>query len=194
MTTTSQLVDVMVAGLAGRTVLEDRVYSFRDWPVNPDVEPIGLFELPKEAMTSLGRGGAPQFETRATVPLHVRLRGPADINDAGAVAMRGQLVDLADAIKRALINHTPLWQAGLEEFATVNVDMRVTAEGREHIGEMVITFGLAFYQGPEDFFDPVAGDDDVEGAPPLEELQVTFDITQGDSLVIGPRLKIDPPQ
>ncbi|MGZ3272379.1 MAG: hypothetical protein ACXU82_03855 [Caulobacteraceae bacterium] len=192
--TSEILADVMVSAMRGQTDAGDNVFGYRDWPTAPDIMPIILLDLPDEDMESLGNGGAPQFLVTATVPIVVRVSAPADAGDTAAGLVQSQLADYRVKIKKILINRPTLWNAGLQRFPFIRSKIKSSSDGKLTTGELQMQIGIEFYQGPEQFYDPIAGDELIAGAPALTDVQVTTDITQGDSLVIGPRLDIQLPQ
>lgn len=169
-TTTAEL----LAGLVftalradGATGAGQNVFAPRDWPSQPDQLPSIFIDVPSEDKESLGRNGAPQFTVTATIPIVLRVTSKASAGDAGAVAVLAAMAALRRQVEVAVINAAPIMGL-LQQYPFVRAQMKVTAEGEQHIGECQMLVGMEFYQGPEDFAQPVT--------TPLEELAIYTDL------------------
>lgn len=136
-------------GLAG--VASTAVFGVRAWPTADDDLPQIQLALPEEDKTSLRRNAGNQFIVVATLPLLITVRSPADLDEAGAAAARGQLADIGRLIERTLIGE-PTLQRLIQRVAFVRSHGRVDGRGEEIAGQRVLMLGLEFYQGPEDFY------------------------------------------
>ena len=170
MTVTADLFALAVTALTGNTSAKSNVFSVLDWPTWDGSYPCIYIHPPEEDKTSLGRGGAPQFNVVATLTVEGRFQSPAggalDPFDQGAVVVETALSSLATEIEQALINYGPL-TIQLQQFPFIRTRITTSAEGEQHIGNLVSQIGLEFYQGPEDFYQP--------SATTLDEISVTTD-------------------
>jgi hypothetical protein len=166
-TTGDQLAGLMVTALLGKTGAANQVFLPRDWPDDLGVMPILRLTTPTERKQSLGRSGAQQFTVVATVRVLGRLTAPAQNGDAGAAAVLTALGVLQRQIEVAVINSYDLTLL-IQQIAFVEATNRVTSEAKQHVGELVMDFGLEFYQGPEDFAQPTLS--------ALEEMAVFTDL------------------
>lgn len=155
MTTTADLFAIAVTALQGTTSAGTNVFSVLDWPTWNGSYPCLYIHTPEEDKESLGRAGAPQFTVTATLTVEGRFQAPAGTSnapfDAGAAVVEAALFNLAKQIEQALINYGPL-MALLQQYPFIRTRMNLTAEGEQHLGNLVTQIGLEFYQGPEDFY------------------------------------------
>lgn len=168
MTTSADLRTLAAAALKGATDAGQNVFSALDWPTWNGSYPILYLQTPVEDKESLGRNGGPQFTVTATLKVSARVQTPAQANGAGAAAAVAALEALQRQIELALINNPTLMRE-LQQFPFVRSEMKVSAEGEQNLGELVMDVGMEFYQGPEDFF-PIA-------TTPLEQITVDLDAT-----------------
>lgn len=169
MTDSAALQDGVVEAIrTGPTAAGANVYSPRTWPTKPDVMPIVLVQSPTEEKTSLGRSGASQFNVVTTVRVVGRVYAKVAGDDAAAVAALAAVGVLQRQIEVAVINNQDLRALGVQQFSFVRIVTQVKTEGEFTFGELVMDFGLEFYQGPEDFH-PLASD-------PMAEIAIYADL------------------
>lgn len=165
MTTTADLLALTVTALTNTTDAGANVFSARDWPTWNGNYPILFIRAPEEEKESLGRHGPPQFTVTATLTVVARNQAPASGTvplDSGAVAVEAGLNKLKQQIEGALINY-PALTSLIQQFPFVRSRMTVTAEGEQHLGELVTEIGMEFFQGPDDFYQaPSAALTDIE--------------------------------
>jgi len=186
MTTTSELRQLAVIGLAGKTLAGDNVFSARTWATWKGTYPVLYLHSPLEDMDSLGRNGGPQFTVTATLAISARVEVKAKPRNAGAGEALLELETIQNQIKMALINYPPL-MSRLQQYPFIRSEIHENSEGETELAELVMQIGMEFYQGPEDFyplegpdysppFDPVAASI-VQPIVPLAELNTTDDLT-----------------
>lgn len=172
MTVTADLFAIAVTALTGTTSAGANVFSALDWPTWNGSYPCLYIHTPEEDKESHGTVGAPQFTVTATLTVEGRFQAPAGaVNspfDAGAATVEAALFLLGKQIEQALINYGPL-MALLEQYPFIRTRMSLTAEGEQHLGNLVTQIGLQFYQGPEDFYQPPTS--------VITEIAVTTDLT-----------------
>ncbi|MGO4416620.1 ABC transporter permease [Cupriavidus sp. KB_39] len=156
MTTTSDLADLAVQALAGKTEAGGNVFAPRDWPTWSGEYTVLMLHAPSEEGTSLGRN-APQFDVTATLQITGRMQVPAQDSDATASVLETKLEAMREQIKRALIN-SPQLMPLLQQFPFFRSRIVTDPSGEEHLGELSMEIGMEFYQGPEDFY-PVVGEE-----------------------------------
>ncbi len=166
-TTADDLVALMVVALTGSTAAANNVFAPRDWPAQLGVMPILKVQSPTERKESLGRSGAQQFNVIATVRVIGNVTALASSGDAGAAAAMAALRVLQRQIEVAIINSYDL-TLRIQQIAFVEIQNRITSEGKQHVGELIMDFGLEFYQGPEDFAPPTIS--------ALEEMAIFTDL------------------
>lgn len=154
------LLDIVVGILSGDGVTDagSQVFSPGDWPTQGDQYPRLKPRVVQESKQSLGRGGGPSFTVVSTLRIIGEVSAPAQFNDAGGSAAAAQLWRLARQVEVAVIGNGALYDAGVQQFATVNSQLAYSSDGETHLAGIQIDIGLEFYQGPEDFA-PVAADD-----------------------------------
>jgi hypothetical protein len=96
-----------------------------------------------------------------------RVTSTASAGDAGGKAAQDALALLQRQIEVAVINDYDLTKV-IQQLAMVDSVTKVSADGRQHIGELTMDFSLEFYQGTEDFA-PIAAD-------PITEFAVYSDL------------------
>lgn len=158
-TTSDDLVDLTVAALRAANVVGGNVWSYRDWPTGPYVEPIVILDLPDEDKTSLGRSGWPQFTVLATVPITIKASRLAKPDDLGALELQQDLAVIKRQIEVAVINAADL-TARLQHMPFVRTVSKIESRER-HQGQVQLQMGMEFYQGPEAFHQPELADLDV---------------------------------
>ena len=150
-TTAAMLRGLAVQALRGATAAGESVYSPLDWASYAGSYPVIGLQTPAEQKESLGRNGAPQFTVTVTLRVTARAQAAAVGLDQGAAAVEAVIEQLQSQIEIALINN-PALMGLLQQISSVHVQKDVSAEGKYHLGELVMELGLEFYQGPEDFF------------------------------------------
>lgn len=175
MTTTAQIRELVVQALTTKnaqgmypTAANGNVFSPRNWATFKGQYPAIFIRTPNEDRESLGRHSAQQFTTTATIHVSARVTAAALPNDAGAAQAELALEALKTQIDQALINN-PAIAIVLQQISFVRSEITVNSDGALPLGELVMQFGMEFYEGPEDFY-PVDGD-------PLEEITVDVDLT-----------------
>jgi hypothetical protein len=149
--TSDVLQGLMVAAMMGATAAGTNVFAPRDWPTDTSEMPILLVQSPSEVKeNAAGRSGPPQFTVTTTIRVVGRVTAKAQTGDAGAMAALAATGVLQRQIEVAVINNYALRRA-IQQFSSVTVKNGVSAEGEQHIAELVMDFALEFYQGPEDF-------------------------------------------
>jgi hypothetical protein len=177
-TTTASLMDAVVAALRGATQAQNRVFAPRDWPTFDGVYPAILVQAVRERKESLGRN-VPQFTVTSTLRITGRVSQPAGATaaglplgaqgaDAGAIAIEDALWSFQREIETAVINAYGVTIL-VQQFPSIEAQIMVSAEGKNHLGEVAIDLGLEFYQGPEDFAPP--------NAIPVTQLGLVTDLT-----------------
>jgi hypothetical protein len=155
MTVTSDLFAIAVTALTGTTSAGANVFSVRDFPTWDGNYPIMYIRTPDEDKQGLGRNGAPQFNVVATLTIEAIFQAPSEssagpFNQAAAIVEAG-LSALSHEIEVALINYAPLMEL-LQQFPFIRTSQTISAEGEQHIGQLLAHIGMEFYQGPEDFY------------------------------------------
>lgn len=164
MLTRAHLRQRAVAALkAAHTLAGQRVFSPRDWPTWHNDYPVLLVQTPRERKESVARG-VPQFTTICHLAVTARVEA------ASAEAAEADLETLCGQIEAALLTDYELI-SHLQQIASVETRLEVTAETRSHIGEAQLDFGLEFYE----VFDPITPSSAV---PPLDGIDVHPDLQQ----------------
>lgn len=166
MTTQVQCQALVVAALDGATDALDRVFTPRTWPTAPGVMPILLVTPGKETKRGKGRS-VTQFDVIGVVRVQGRVYAKSGAEDAGAVAALAAVQTLQRQIEVAVIAEPNLRRV-VQAFASVESQVSIGKEGELTFGEVLVDFGLDYYQGPEDFH-PLEGE-------PLETLAVFADL------------------
>lgn len=183
--TSDDIVDAVVAALREDGITGGNVWSYRDWPTSPDELPITALDMPDEDKTYLGRA-APGFTVVADVPITVRVKAPASIDDGGALEVQQLLAVERRKVEVSIINRPSIMRL-CQQIVFVRSRFNATPGGEQHFGEVVINIGFEFYQGPEDFH-VITGD-------PIEAFAITTRVTTPDGVIDpGPSLEIDLPQ
>ena len=172
MTVSADLFALAVTALTGSTNAGTRVFSPLDWPTWDGTYPCMYIHPPVEDKESLGRAGAAQFTVVATLTVESRFQCPAGSLsspfDSGAATVENALSVMAGQIERALIN-SPSLTTLVSQFPFIRTRMNLSAEGEQHLGNLITEIGLEFYQGPEDFYQPITFE--------IEQITVTTDAT-----------------
>lgn len=160
MVTLPMLRDIAVTQLTGQTNAGANVFSPRDWPTGDALYPCLLLQTPQEDKTSLGRA-TPMYTVVGTLRVTARVQNVSEIQaEADLETLRGQ-------IEGALIGNPALMMT-VQQIAWVRSAMKVSADGDYHLGELMLEFGLEFFQGPDDFY-PNPG-------VPLTEVKIVTDL------------------
>lgn len=134
----------MATIVAANTLAGKRVYEPRDWPTRPELFPMLLIQAPTDRKVSLGRG-IPQFNTTITLTVVGRAVGlsPEEVSKS--------LDLLSTQIEDALLCTTAFVE-NIQQFASVTTTSVVSAEAKQHIGEIGMQFEIEVYQmyGPDD--------------------------------------------
>jgi hypothetical protein len=166
MTTSAELRLIAVAALKGATDAGDNVFAALDYPTWDGSYPILYLHTPAEDKESLGRQSGPQFTTTLTLQVSGRVQ-VANLEDQSGVAEATvKLEALQRQIELALINN-PALMSQLQQFPFIRTEMKTDGTGDQNLGEIVMSIGLEFYQGPEDFY-PIPTD-------ALEQITVDVD-------------------
>lgn len=150
MTSRADLRDTAVQALMGATDVGARVFSPLDWDTWDGGYPVLIVRAPREEKESLGRG-QPQFTVTATIQITGRIQVAANRADVQDLAAEQALERLETQVLAAVINYPPL-MAMLQQFAFVRTRTGFSADGEQHLAEVIIEVGMEFYQGPEDFY------------------------------------------
>jgi len=163
MTQTADLLALAVTALQGADTLAGaRVYSARTWSTNTGQYPLIYCKAPSEEKESLSRNGPPQFNVVATLKICGRVQVGALPDGQSAALLEQQMGALGQQIHVALINN-PSIQKLIQRTSFVHTDQAITQEGSKETGEVEVSMGLEFYQGPEDFYDLPVYDLDTLG-------------------------------
>lgn len=151
MTTSADLRLLAAAALRGSTDAGENVFTAMDWPTWSGSYPLLYLHTPAEDKESLGRQGGPQFTVTLTLQVSGRVQ-VANLEDQSGVAQAtAQLEALQRQIELALINN-PALMSLLQQFPFIRTEMKTDGMGDQNLGEIVMSIGLEFYQGPEDFY------------------------------------------
>jgi len=167
MTTSAELRLLAAAALKGATDAGQNVFVALDWPTWSGDYPILYLHTPAEDKESLGRQGGPQFTVTLTLQVSGRVQFANTEDQAGVALATAALESLQRQIELALINN-PALMSQLQQFPFIRTEMKVDGEGDQNLGELVMSIGLEFYQGPEDFYPIPTG--------PLDRITVDVDL------------------
>jgi hypothetical protein len=167
MTQTIDLLLSAVEAIKDHTLAGARVYPVIDWPTTAAHYPVIYCRVPTEEKHSLSRNGGPDFTVTATLKVCARTEVSALPNGQSAAVLLQQLAQLSQQIQVALVNN-PALMGSLQQVPFIHTEMSITANGNKELGEVEVSIGLEFYQGPEDFYPlPVV---------PLTSLGLTADL------------------
>ena len=167
MTDMDTLRDAAVTALKGRTAAGQHVYSPRDWPTTHAAYPAIIVRTTDELAVSKGRFGVPEFDN--TITLAIAARVEATTEAAADTAVRA----LAQQIKAAILrNGQFIYQQEVQQFATFATKIDVTAEGKRHIGDVLVSFGVEVFQ----VYDPTIDAEGVALAPALLGIDIHADL------------------
>lgn len=153
-TTIDLLMGLVQTALVGATDAGSRVFVPDDWPTWSGEYPLLLVQCAHERKESIGRGSAPEFTTTGTLRITARASAPAQAGDAGAAVVEAAAWRLKRQIEIAVINATPVMSL-IQQYPFVESQIKVSAEGETHVGEMTMALGLEWYEGAEAFAQPV---------------------------------------
>lgn len=142
-----------------------------DWDTPPDRLPIILLRCTADRKTATTAG---QITFTSTVLMEIQ----AQIEANSAEVAQDKLEALSHAIECAVITNFDLNQI-VQKFATIDTVIGITAEGRRHNGDVMMSFTLELYE----VFDPVQQSPVQPAAWDLQEIGihndmiVTFDPT-----------------
>jgi hypothetical protein len=139
----------MVSALkAANTEAGQSVFSPGDWPTNSETMPAILVTAIHERKESMTRA-QPNFTTTASIMVDARLQA----NNEGDAQEKLDLI--SDQIEQAILTNYNLIQA-VQQVAFVETTAKVNSENGTHIAQVVMIFGLEFFQSQEDYYAPVA--------------------------------------
>jgi len=156
-TTSQDLLELCNEAVLNVTDAGSRVYKPGDWPSQDEQYPLIKMRLIHEARTSLGRGGAIEFVTVATIRLTGEVSAPATVDDAGATDAESALWRLKRQIEIAIVNSYPLTNQ-IQNIPMMVSQLDFSSEGATHLAGIRVDLQLEFYEGPESFA-PVESDD-----------------------------------
>lgn len=160
-----QLVDQVVAVLlAAATDAGTSVYAARDWPLTEPQLPSIMVKSPVERKQSLVKG-VPQFETVASIAILARTAGVT------SAAVETELSNLCQQIETAVLSSGSPVQMMVEEFESVDTDIRTTSEGAKPAGDALIVIACRFYE----LFEPTGGD-------VLDQISITMETGTGATI------------
>lgn len=133
-----------------------RVFKPGDWPTQQDQYPIIRLRIANEDRQSLGRSGAPEFTTIATIQALGEVSADAEAGNAGAGAAEAALWALKRQLEIAVINSYPL-MTEIQQFPSIRSTLNYDSTGSSHLASVQIDLALEFYEGPENFA-PVEAD------------------------------------
>lgn len=151
MTTTADLRLLTVGALQNATPAGSNVFSPRTWPTWSGSYPAIIVSAVQEEGESFGRNGPPAFTVTATVHISARIQTPAAEDNRGAAAAQLLLEQYREQIKAAVINYPPLMSV-LQQYPFFRSVIDITDEGERPIGQVDVSIGMEFVQGPEDFY------------------------------------------
>jgi len=125
--------------VAANTLAANRVYEPRDWPTDPKLFPLLMVQVPRERKASL-YPGMMEFNTTMTLVVVGR------VTAATPEAAYDDLDLLAGQIEDALM-FTPSFVGAIQQFLGIETQTTVSAEGKQHIGEIGMSLDLVVYQG-----------------------------------------------
>ncbi|KUR80761.1 hypothetical protein [Novosphingobium sp. FSW06-99] len=134
----------------GATDAGTRVYSPGDWPSQQATLPQIKLRIARESRVSLGRSGAPQFTTTATIRILVEAQAFAEADDAGAAKAQDYAWRMKRQVEVAIINSYPLFRE-IQQLASMRSDLAYNADGATHIAGIQMDLDFEFYEGPESF-------------------------------------------
>lgn len=150
LTKSGTIVNLMQATLLNATRAGINVFVGRTWPVRLGEIPVLIVDpLYDERRESQGRA-APEFRTFTTIRLRCRVSAKGQVDDAGGLECRDQLEYIKREIELALINATPIMKL-IEGFSGIETAFRLSTEGEQNFGELVMAVSVSFVEGPEDF-------------------------------------------
>lgn len=184
----SQLRTYATAALVGsNTMAGSNVFASRDWPTTDATQPAIILQCYRERKESRAKGSQlPQFIATAVLALKARVQVAGA--ESGGLSIQELLEQFEWQIEAAILTCQPLLTA-IRRFAWVDTDQQITANGRYHVGELDISFGLEFEVDIDPYLQrptalPALG-------VPLEQVNVTFTVPAGTP---QPGLIIDLPQ
>jgi hypothetical protein len=165
MTTSLDLLDLVEAAIVGaNTDAGTRVYRPGTWPSQAETVPQVKLRIVAERRAALGRSGAPQFTTTATIRAFLEVQEPASEADAGAGVAEAAVWALKRQVEIAVVNSYPLTRQ-IQQIAAIRADIGFNSEGAKHVAIVQMDFDLEFYEGTDNFA-PVQADD-------LDEISLT---------------------
>lgn len=156
--------DAMIAAIkAAATLAGDKVYQPDDWPMGAALMPSVLVNAPHERKESWGRN-APSFTTTATIVAIGRVAGTAQRQVQADIEL------LCEQIEIAVLTDQQMNQM-IQQFSSVETQVVLTSEGKQHFAEATISFAPEFAQ----VYVPAGG-------VPLTEIQGSITNQSGDEI------------
>ena len=144
----------------GATVAGSRVYQPGDWPTQRSQMPVIKLRILRERRQSQGRSGAPQFTTVTVLRVVGEVEAYAAEDNAGATAAEAACWALKRQIEVAIVNSHDLFMR-IQQIASIDSQLVISAEGATHIAAVVMDFALEFFEDA-DSFHPIEADDVAE--------------------------------
>lgn len=163
-----KIVEILVAS---RTLANKDVYSPGDWPTQTETMPIIHVDDPHEEKMSEGRH-QPSFTVTGYFRVDARLKATTEKE------CRISLDILRNQIQRAVIGNYDL-QRLIQQVKHVKTVKQINSESGFHVGQVVIEFGLEYYQGPEDFDTLAPGAfiaSDTPAPAVIEDIEINVDL------------------
>lgn len=156
----ADIVDMVEAALLASRATDagGQVYRPGDWPAQPDSYPLLKLRIVSESKQSITRSGSVQFTTMLNLRIIGEVSAPVSLADhAGASAAEAALLRLSRQVEVAVIGSYPLEQQ-IQQIASVTTQFAFDADGATHLAGIQKDFAIEFYQGAEDFAQPVTDD------------------------------------
>ncbi len=156
--------EAIVAALRrANTLVGDKVYSPRDWPLASADVPALIVDDSLETCEGRGNLGFPAFRTTAHIVIDGRIERHA-VN-----LVKADLATLRAQIKTTVLTD-PTVQALIEQVVSIHTEAALSAENKQHVGTLRMVFALRY---PEDFEPSVT--DTLEGIDLHADLTAPFD-------------------
>ena len=154
---------VVEALINAQTLAGPRVFSPRDTTTYSGSYPAILVQARSERKQGWRKGGL-SFTTTASILVNAR------VEHIDPAVVETQLETFQFQIERAIITYYPLYTV-IQQFASIDTDVQVASDGKKHIGEIAMVFGLEYAE----IFDPIT-DAPASQQPIASELEI-IDIT-----------------
>jgi hypothetical protein len=197
-TTSADIADAIYGLLvAGATLVGENVFSPRALPT--DLTQLGqclLLQTPSERKENVnGRNGPAEFFVHGAFRVVGRLQEKARAGDASAMVVEARLGALQQQVEGLVIN-APALRKLVQAFDSVEVSTTVKRDGEFVFGEVVLTFGLEFFQGAEAFAQPdlTALAEIAIYADLVNRFSATDDVSDPDEIVLFPGVALPAPR